>query len=98
MSKNKTQAKIKSITLQYINIFSDEVALFNKAMQSKRQEGTGEIQGDHVVSRAILEVPETLNNMFIMKLTEEDREFFDTKEGVRWFAREFPIFSLVKKV
>lgn len=46
--------------------------------------------------RALFSVPEKLSAMIGMKLSLEERQLFTQKEHARWFAKEFPMFSLTK--
>lgn len=57
-----------------------------------------EIKGSHALQRALYTIPEKLSGMIAMKLTDEERGEFREKESGRWFAKEFPQFSLTKHV
>ena len=50
------------------------------------------------VERALMEVPETLDTMFTLRLSDSEKEEFREKKSVRWFVKEFPMFKLAQKV
>lgn len=49
-------------------------------------------------TRALFEISETLQTMFIQDLNEEETKQFTTIQGSRWFAKTFPEFALPQKI
>lgn len=50
------------------------------------------------LDRALTEIPETLYTVLLQGLSKESLKYYKSKEGTRWFAREFPEFRLGKKI
>jgi hypothetical protein len=89
----------RNITLvidTYAREYPDEFELVKKAVQMKRammkddKFGTIEYTG----MRALFELPERVHALFVTNLTPVQLEWFKSKEGGRWFAKKFPVFSL----
>lgn len=86
---------IRTFVREYTLTFPQEWEQFNKAMKEKRANSNddfGVVQGADIIERKMHEIPETLYTIFKMKLNEEDWGFFQSKEGTRWFAKQFPEF------
>lgn len=99
MDKQKTQNRIKNLVEGYKIFFPQEYEKVCDAIIMQRQVQADEfatLKGEHVVQRALYEISENLYSSFIKELTSEELEYFKTNEGGRWFAKEFPMFSLTK--
>lgn len=84
------------IVKDYIQDFPEEFRIVKKGIAAKRLLTRNEfanLEGSDY-SRALYEISETLSNLFITRLNEEQMVWFKTKEGARWFAREFQAFAL----
>lgn len=98
---NSVQKKIAQITDQYKELSSWEYQTVVEEIRKNRNNQAnayGSLKGDHVMERAIKEVPETLYVLMTLKLSPEELKYWNSKEGNRWFVRLFPEFSLVEKV
>lgn len=100
-----TKKKITRIVKHYIKYFPEEFELFKEGMEAKRHMTHDEfatLEGSSV-SRGLYEMPETLSQMFITGLDEDDMVWLkaggkDGHEGGRWFATTFPVFKLPEKI
>lgn len=100
-----TKQNIKKVVEDYIRIFPDEYATAIKGtemLRSMTQDEFASIDGWYY-GRALYEVPETLHNMLVKMLPEEDLKWLkeggvDRKQGGRWFARTFPEFAIAQKI
>lgn len=97
------QAKnnIEQLVKGYITMFPDEFEQFKSYMNSRRsglRTDYAETDQDDIMLRGLFEVPETLNTMFIMKLSSEDEKWLHSIEGGRWFANYFRVFASGNKV
>lgn len=95
------QKNIIDIVNLYVSENNAEYEAFARAMKQKQALQTdkyAEIKGSDMVHRAMYEVPETLDSMFKFRLEDESHKYLITKEGSRWFAKNFPTFRLGKKV
>lgn len=80
-------------------MYSAEFKQFKTMMNQKRNSLKGnfaELPGADYIERALLEYPETLYELFRMRLEVEDWKYLDSKEGLYWFGRTFPVFALSK--
>ncbi len=98
-----TRQKITLIVKEYnrLSAFKEERREFDEFMKLKRKNQINEfsmIKGDHTLERVLYDVPETLYNLFRIKLEDGDWDFFDSKEGARWFAKSFPQFRVPSKL
>ncbi len=63
-----------------------------------------QVKGDHVMTRALIDMPETLHYALKTKLTDDEwKEFTDddqsnTSPGQRWFAKTFQDFRVTSEV
>jgi hypothetical protein len=53
---------------------------------------------DAAMERKLIEIPETLFNIFIIKLPQSFMEYYYSKPGTRWFAKEFPEFRVADRI
>lgn len=95
-----TKEKIALLVKGYIEKFPDEFAVFKMAVREKRDlsvNPTGALKTDFLL-RALYDIPETLDDIFNLNLTDEEKGEFRTKEGARWFAKTFRAFRVIEKV
>lgn len=57
-----------------------------------------EVRRTDVLDRHLVEYPETLYSSFMRSMEEEELASFLSKEGQRWFARNYPEFTVPQKV
>ena len=89
------QLLIRTFVREYTLTFPQEWARFQEAMKIKLGESKdafGEVADSELIERKLFEMPETLFTILTMKLSEEDMKWFRTKEGSRWFAKQYPQF------
>lgn len=101
MNIQTTQNKIKNIVFGYKELFPQEYKIAVAAVEMQRRIQKDEYAstgGDGNLQRAILEYPEKLSMMLIQKLDVDELTYFKSKEGARWFAKTFPMFSLAEKI
>jgi len=99
--EDKTKEKIKRIVGEYKRMFPGEYNLVIKQIKRNRDNQRtkfAEMKQTGIVERALIEIPETLNTMFRLRFTENEEEEFRTKKAMRWFAKEYPMFSLAEKI
>lgn len=94
--------KIEGIVDRYIEENADE---FNDFKLSKRtryenldNSEFAKVKNSETLQVLLHEVPEVLHNMLWNELSEEEWDFYISREGSRWFARKFPIFRVGDKV
>jgi len=96
------EAKIEKALANYIKMFPDEAAAFMEQIKIKRKEQKDEFastgKGSHVAERAILDVPATVDTMFSLALTEDELALLRSDKGVRWMAKNYPIFRIPEKI
>jgi len=86
---------IKTYVREYTLAFPQEWEAFKEAMEVKlgqSKDAFGEIADSELIERKLFEMPETLYTILDMKLSKEDFSWFKTKEGSRWFAKQYPQF------
>lgn len=85
----------------YQEMFPEEYRDLLKVIETQRQNlktEYAEMEGTHMIKRALFTISEKLSQMIGMKLTEAERQLFKDKEAQRWFCREFPQFSITKEI
>lgn len=100
MFSQKTKDKIKQVVLNYINEnhedYQDLVYVVAESRKNLINE-FAELKSTHAIKRALYTLTEDLDKQVQGCLTEEERQEFIKKENARWFAREFPQFSLTNE-
>ncbi len=100
-----TEASSRIIELvdQYKRTFPDEYTQVVQILKEKRktnltkfgelhkQDGT---KTKNVIQRALYELPETLDNILEMRLTRDEKTWWKSKEGSRWFLHQFKEFNM----
>jgi hypothetical protein len=91
--------KIHQIVRDYREMFPEEYELYLKAIEQDRvnlKTKFAELGKTYAIKRALYSVGTKLDAMFLKALTEDEQKELSTLEGGRWFAKEFPQFSLTK--
>lgn len=65
--------------------------------EKAKQFNDGKIYGLDLLERHLCSIPEDLFSLLINSLNSEEIEFFNSRRGNMWFAKEFNEFSLVEK-
>lgn len=89
-----TKDKITSIIRQYKQLFPEEFnagVLANKERADHQRTKWGEFQNEQI-GREVLRMPTTLHTALMLKLTEEQKKELESKKGLVWFQRSFPMF------
>lgn len=106
----ETKLAVSSTVTDYQRLCPVEYGLFcdeQKVRRDKQATATGALVterkthraiGGSVVERLVMEIPETLDGMIKLRLTDEQWTEFTSKSGARWFARSFPHFRPIDKV
>ncbi len=97
----KTKMRIRLAVADYQKIFSEDYEAF-LAHMTQRREGLNDdfatLEGASNLKRHLTEIPEKLSTMIGIKLSDVERIAFKELENMRWFASEFPQFTLTKEV
>lgn len=100
--KIELETKVSKIITEYIELFPEEADAFQRQMKQKKDNlrtKFAELKKSDSVERQIHEIPETLHLGFKGLLTESEYKWImETKEGARWFAKMFPVFSVPEKI
>ena len=99
----KTKAKIKGLVSSYIKLFPEEFEIVKTFIREKKEVLRNEYAdmndtGGAIMRRALYEIPDTLDAMLKQHLTEEELLDLSSKEGGRWFAKNFPPFRITKDI
>lgn len=95
------QLKLINAVQEYERVFAIELDSFKRGMSAKRElqrDKFSTVKNGGTIERAILEYPETLFVIIRKQLNDKEWEYFDSKEGTRWFARKFPQYRLAEVV
>lgn len=96
--------KIRATVKNYVALFSEEFERFKKEMQIQRSLQANKFASpdhDGVLKQHLLEVPETLDDMFQTTLSPVEWKWFINQEkdgGVFWFAKNFKDFTIAKEI
>lgn len=99
---NEHQRTIIKIVENYKMLFPQEYFMVVEYLKERRKdlktkfaeitETKGGLKSHGMIERALHEVPVNLEKMFSLSLTMEGLMWLRTKEGARWFAREYKEF------
>lgn len=101
------KAHITKIVDDYKRLFPDDYQTVVKGIQLQRDmlldQKFGTALGTGSDMRALFEIPADLSEMFIMRLSEGEMEWFkaggtNRKAGGRWFAKTFREFALPENI
>lgn len=91
---DSSKKKIISLVNKYVKEFPEENKLLKEAVVMKRNMySQGFEKGTDM--RPLYELTETLHNIFIRELTEDEMKWLKTKKGGNWFAKEFKVYSFI---
>lgn len=98
-----TQNKITSITNQYLKSvktnkeLKEEYGMFLVQIKKKIEVllEPDKINSE-ILKKPVCEYPETLYELFVKELDKKDWDFFNSKEGIRWFIKKYPQFKIAK--
>jgi nicotinamide mononucleotide adenylyltransferase len=96
--------KLKTLTEQYKRILPDEYVSVVAAIAQNRKKLKDEwaqMKGSDMIQRHLLEMPEMLDNLITMNLTDEELKVWNQdKEHKlrRWYAKEYPEFRVSKSI
>jgi len=93
--------KVRDLTKMYHDLFPEEYEAVKEIAKQKREElrsATGGGQDTHALERPLIEFPENLWTAIYNRLSDEEMVEFNTKEGMRWFARTYPGFRIPEKI
>ena len=93
--KQQITACIKLYQRDFTQEANDFYAFVREKRAGLHNEG-GTIEGDHAIERALFEMPVGLYGMLTQNLSPEEFVWFKTKEGARWFAKNFKNYALVE--
>ncbi len=98
-----TTAKIKITALvqDYARLFPDEFKNFKTGIKQKKnnlKDKYATTKSDGIIERSLFEIPETLDYLFMTKLSKEEIDWFYTKEGSHWFVKNFKDFRITYEV
>lgn len=95
------QLKIKALVEDYIRLFPEEYESVKRIVKDKRElqkKKTAELENFGFVERALFEYPARLFNLLQSQLTEDEKAYFQSKEGARWFGRTFKEFLITNAI
>lgn len=107
MESNTAQTKLKEIVKNYKTLFPAEYKGLCQIVKQKRQnmkDQFGSLKGKDankthgVMERGLFEISETLNVIIQRQLDKGEYEYYHSKEGSRWFQRNFKEFSLAESI
>ena len=95
----EAQNKIKATVEGYKNIYKDEYVFVCNQIKTKRGNTNKFAEtGMDYAERLLTEVPETLFQLFMETLSEDEIQYYSSKEGTRWFAKTYPEFRGAEKI
>lgn len=92
--------KIRVAVTDYQKMFPEEYGNLLKVIKHQKEnlkDDMAEVEG-HAIQRALFTISDKLSVMIAKKLTNEEALYFKSKEGGRWFAKEFNQFAITKNV
>lgn len=96
---NSAKKRLTNIVEAYTKDFPEEFEMVRKAVEMKRRMTRDEfatVEGSSM--RGLYEISETLQQLIIMGLEEEELLWLKTIPGGRWFATKFPVFALPESI
>lgn len=107
MESSTAQTKLKEIVKNYKQLFPAEYKGVCEIVKQKRKglkDQFGSLKGKDankthgVMERVLFEISETLSVIISRQLDKGEFEWFHSKEGSRWFQRNFKEFSLAESI
>lgn len=102
MDTDLIRKRISNLVAGYKELFPEEYEMTVKFIEDNRRLQANEfsaLKNEHaILERALYEIPEKLSTMIFQELSEEELNYFKSKQGGRWFAKSFPQFALATKI
>lgn len=94
-----SQARITILVTEYERVFNVEFKMFRKALRVKKAnlKTKWAETGSEMLERLLYEVPETLDSLFMVRLSEDDKEYLGSLEGSKWFTNTFAQYRVTEK-
>lgn len=99
-----TKKKITQAVKEYKRIFPDEYEMFLTSFRKKqdtKRDRWAQVKGADVVTRQLIEIPESLHVALDLNLTVEEKDWLYARNdyqsnwsGMKWFMERFPEFKL----
>lgn len=96
----EAQKKLRAVVEQYKKFYRDEYIFVCNQIKAKRANQNTKFAETKMdfAERALTEVPETLFGLFQRLLSEDEIQYYASREGTKWFAKTFPEFKAGDKV
>lgn len=97
MSNEDVKRKIREVVTQYVRLFPAEFQDFKRGLSVSRDQlktKWGEMKGTDIELRKRGEIPETLFIAINKALSDDERNWFNSKAAHRWFFKEFSDFAV----
>ena len=91
------QLKISALVEGYKKAFQEDYVLMCRVVQGlrgKQKTKFAEMPQTGYNERLLGEYPETLDAIFNLRLTQEEKDYFNSKKGARWFFKKYKEFSM----
>lgn len=95
-----TKEHIDILVRDYVKNYPQEWNDFQKSIKEKlslSKDEFGIMEGSELIERKLYEIPETLYTILKLRLSLEDWDWYQAKEGARWFASHYPQFRTSEK-
>lgn len=101
--KKQAQNKIRNVVILYQRTNPEAYATVINEIANRRKLNLDRFastreNGEHAVERALYEIPETMFAGILQNLDEYQLQYFKSKEGSRWFAKTFKMFSVADEI
>lgn len=98
----KTMDKVSACVEDYTTLFPKEFRTVVEHIKNKRwlldDEKFGESKENSVITRALFEIPVTLDTLIMKVLDPNEIKEFRGLQGSRWFAQKFKMFRTADEV
>jgi len=95
------KTKIGMIIKDYVKLQPEEYELFRKEMKQQRENNAtkfAEVKEADTIDRKLFEMPETLHAMIKVRLSDDEYNWWRTKEGAHWFINSYQDFRSTQSV
>ena len=94
--------KIRQCVAHYMKTHAAEFAAYKQSLAVQKDtlvdSKFAQVKNTDFLLRKLTEYPENLFFLIQNALTEDEKEWWRTKEGGRWFAKSFKQFSVADKI
>lgn len=102
MKTDAVKAHIEAIVTEYIRLWPDDYGNVKRSVAIEKDgladPRFSQVKGTSFLLRKLTDYPEQLYYMLVNQLTDEEKDWWKSVAGGRWFARRFPTFTLPDKV